>query len=632
MKIIIQFIAFCSFCMTTAQINISDGGIVRVGQNEASFVDSGGTQGNYRSNENYQITICPNSIGNYVQLEFLSFETENLLTDLMTIYNGKNTNGSIIASFGGDLEAIPQELFPVVPWGNYIASTDPSGCITIKFDSDNSISKPGWEAIVNSTPSFGGNNFNRLPPPDNSVCGGAGAFCADAGVLEFENVNEEDGVPNAGSEITDNTCLDQAPRPAWYFVEIGKAGLIEFEIAQTTGPGGTGTGLDVDFVLWGPFSNPSDACIDFTLGDCNKSVEHDCTGTAIDCSYSPEDVETATIPNAQIGEFYMFLITNFDGPAGYITLSQTNDSSLPGNGSTDCCPFEEAVNPSSCNATDGEIQISLLSPNTNYTINYIDPTGTPQSVPATSNASGQIVITGLGVGTYTDIDAGVPGCTPDTIVLSAGAPPSVTNLSSNGPICLGDDAVFTIQGTPGSTVNYTTTSGGAQTTVLNGLGSAIITSVAFTADETIVLNQISFAGCDATLTDTITVTIIPVASADASIRTSPICEGETAIFDIVGTPNATVTYNLGAGNLTTTLDTSGNATVNVPGATSVNEIINLVSVATTTPAVTGNVATASGGQNSVNATDGILLTGSILNIGNSSRINNANQTDRKSVV
>ena len=62
------------------------------------------------------------------------FETENLLTDLMTIYNGKNTNGSIIASFGGNLEAMPQELFPVLPWGNYIASTDPSGCITIKFD------------------------------------------------------------------------------------------------------------------------------------------------------------------------------------------------------------------------------------------------------------------------------------------------------------------------------------------------------------------------------------------------------------------------------------------------------------------------------------------------------------------
>src|SRR5690606_131015 len=64
-------------------------------------------------------------------------------------------------------------------------------------------------------------------------------------------------------------------------------------------------------------------------------------GNIVDCSYDSAHTETMTINNAQSGEIYMVLLTNFNGSAGFIKLIQTN-SGQPGAGSTDCsilCPL-----------------------------------------------------------------------------------------------------------------------------------------------------------------------------------------------------------------------------------------------------------------------------------------------------
>jgi hypothetical protein len=531
MKNILQILAFCCFFMSAAQINISNGGVVTVGENEMSFVDSGGALGNYSNNEAHQITICPDALGNYVQLEFLSFQTESFLTDLMTIYNGKDTNGKIIASFGGDTQAIPQELFAVKPFGYYIASSDASGCITIAFESDANVTASGWEAKVTSTSSFGGNALSNRLLSSSSVCDEAAVFCADAGALEFANVSAADNVADAPQVVVDNSCLASAPNPSWYFIEIQTAGMLEFDIVQTTGPNGTGATLDVDYVVWGPFANQADACIDFTRGDCDG--DHNCTGTAVDCSFSASYIEQATIPNAQAGEFYMFLITNYSDQPGFITLNQTNE----GGGGTNCCPFEEGVNPTGCDATDGEIQISLLEPDTSYTVTYTDPDGNTQTVTINSNASGVGVISGLGEGTYTNIDTGEAGCTSNTIVLSTGTVPEFNSLTSNDPICTGTDAVFTINGTAGATVSYVTSSNGAQIVVLDASGNAVVSVPGVTADETISLNQISLNGCDVVLTDTTaTVVVIP--------------ENTIALNSGAGTDTQTVCIDLALTNIT----------------------------------------------------------------------------------
>src|SRR5690606_18420878 len=58
----------------------------------------------------------------------------------------------------------------------------------------------------------------------------------------------------------------------------------------------------------------------------------------VDCSYSAISVENFSIPNAQAGEIYVVMITNFSNQPGLITLDQLDTST----GSTNCdivCPL-----------------------------------------------------------------------------------------------------------------------------------------------------------------------------------------------------------------------------------------------------------------------------------------------------
>ena len=563
--------------VVNGQINISTGGTVNTCSDV--FVDSGGLGGNYSSNENYEITICPDVAGNFIALDFTTINIEGGAFDFLVLYNGIDTSGGLLGTITEDSACDVTQY----------ASSGAGGCITIVFESDGSFNLSGWEATVTCTTSPGS------PPaaPPNSVCGGSGAFCADAGALEFPNTANADCVPDAPNVVVSNSCLGSAPNPAWYFIEIGVAGDIIIDISQTTGAGGTGTGLDVDYVVWGPFPDVSSACVDFTTGNCVG--DHNCTGTAVDCSYSSNPTETATIPNAQVGEFYMFLITNFDGASGFITLTQTNIGNA-GAGSTDCCPIAQGADPTSCGATDGVISISLLSPNTSYTITYNDPA--PQSVTLTSDPLGVIQITGLSGGTYSNIDTNTPGCSPENIILSSSSGATLTSLGAISPVCSAGNAVFTLVGTPGATVTYDINGGVSSTVLLDATGNGVVTVVGVTVNTVITLSNIAINGCDIALTNTASVVITGSPVITTLTPVTPICSGGSAVFTLVGTSNATVTYEINSGASTTiVLDGSGNGTVTVPGVTT-NTIITL------------NNISLSGCNSSLTNTATVVVTGS----------------------
>jgi gliding motility-associated-like protein len=531
--------------LAQGQINIATGGTVTTCSDV--FVDSGGLLGSYSSSENYEITICPDTAGNYIQLDFTTVNIEGGFDDFLVIYNGSSSSDPILGTINDDA---------ICDITQYTSSAM-NGCLTIVFESDNSFNPSGWEAAVTCTTISGGSST----VPENSICGGSGAFCADAGALEFPNSSDNDCVPNAPSIVVDNSCLGSAPNPAWYFVEIGLAGNIIIDIAQTTGSGGTGTGLDVDYVVWGPFPDVPSACVDFTAGNCTG--DHNCIGTAVDCSYSTDPTETATIPNAQVGEFYMFLITNFDGAPGYITLTQTNLGNA-GAGSTDCCPYLTGINPSTCGASDGVIEIALLTPNTSYTITYNDPV--LQSVTLTSNALGEINITGLSAGTYTNIDTNTPACSPEDITLIDAAAPVLNSLTTTSPICSGTTADFVITGTPNAIVTYTINGGVTSTINLGASGNATISVIGVTANTVIALTNISINSCTTVLTNIATVVVNPIPIFNSVNSNTAVCTGLDAVFTISGSPNATVTYTINGGaTMTLVLDASGNGIVTIIG-------------------------------------------------------------------
>src|SRR5574343_584961 len=420
-----------------------------------TFYDSGGNAGNYAASESFTMTFCPNTPGSYVQFDFTTWNVEGEPWDFMTIYNGTNTSGTIIGTYG--------DTSPVIGGCNamtiYIASSHASGCVTITFVSDSSVQQGGWAATISCTTTAGGDPImGGSTPPANSVCSGSDPFCADAGPLEFPNVSDADCVPDAPAVIVAQTCLSSAPNPAWYYLEIDQAGPLNLQISQTTGPGGTGSTLDVDYALWGPFSSASAACADFTLGDC--TADHTCTGTVVDCSYSISATETATIPNAQVGEVYMVLITNFNGAAGYITMTQTN-AGAGGAGSTDCtivCPVATGTNPS-CGASDGIITIEGLDPSTSYNVTYLDD-GTPVSVTLTSN----------------------------------GTPATLTSITNNSPLCGPANATYNLTGTPNATVTYNINGGASQTVTLNGSGIATVTVTGVTTNTILNATSITSTG------------------------------------------------------------------------------------------------------------------------------------------
>lgn len=153
------------------------------------------------------------------------------------------------------------------------------------------------------------------PANSNSSCALADPFCAGAttNLCNTTNVNSIGGGGIYG-------CLGATPNPAFYFLNIATSGPIDLLITQQTN---TGIGIDVDFVIWGPFASQAAMCAGLSAGNI------------VDCSFSTAAVETANIPGAVAGQWYMFLITNYANLNGVIQIDQTN-SGNPGAGSTNC--------------------------------------------------------------------------------------------------------------------------------------------------------------------------------------------------------------------------------------------------------------------------------------------------------
>ncbi|WP_298238970.1 T9SS type B sorting domain-containing protein [uncultured Algibacter sp.] len=141
---------------------------------------------------------------------------------------------------------------------------------------------------------------------------GSAKLCANAEPLCSSS---EFSYPNTsglnGGELGPNYgCLGGVLNPSWFYFQIEQPGSMTLQIEQSRTLGG-GANLDVDYILYGPFTNPVSPCVS-NLTAANN----------VDCSYANDVVEFANIASTNAGDYFLLLITNISTETGFITVTQ----------------------------------------------------------------------------------------------------------------------------------------------------------------------------------------------------------------------------------------------------------------------------------------------------------------------
>ncbi len=146
-----------------------------------------------------------------------------------------------------------------------------------------------------------------------SVCSLANSLCGALGIPFQNTIN----FPSSGSR----GCLGSTPNPTWFYLPVSNSGSINLMIQQSTNPSFNGNNIDVDYIVYGPFTDP--------ITPCNGQLT---SNNVVSCSYSASAIEYPIIPNAIAGEYYLIMVTNFSNIQGYVRISDLGNSQ----GTIDC--------------------------------------------------------------------------------------------------------------------------------------------------------------------------------------------------------------------------------------------------------------------------------------------------------
>lgn len=155
-----------------------------------------------------------------------------------------------------------------------------------------------------------------------STCASSMSIC---GVNNYANTT---GVISLGAI----GCLSATPNPTYFTLKIAATGPVNLKLTQST-IGSSFPNLDVDYAAWGPFTSQAEACAAIGAG-LAPGIGVPVTITT-GCSFSAAPTETLNIANAQAGQYYIMLITNYSDDPGFITVTQSNVNEV-GAGSIDC--------------------------------------------------------------------------------------------------------------------------------------------------------------------------------------------------------------------------------------------------------------------------------------------------------
>ncbi|MSP84857.1 MAG: hypothetical protein EXR18_03390, partial [Flavobacteriaceae bacterium] len=370
------------------------------------------------------------------------------------------------------------------------------------------------------------------------TCGTALPLCAINPIIIPNNV----GVPTLPNPISPYSttsaivgCLFTAPSPTFYYLQIPTNGNYNFLLEQNTSNAFNGTGIDVDFVAWGPFTSNAAACAGISTANA--------PATGISCSYSAAATENFGVNNAIAGEIYIIMITNFNGRKGFVRITQTAGP-IP----IICCPFGNFTYPKNffCQ-NESNPSPSFVSLATAGTFSAV-PSGL-----AINPVTGLINLAGSTPGSYvvynTIAASGTCPLDVDSWAITITAPPSNANINYSAPsYCKTDTTVQNVTQTGAAGGNYTVSP--AVGLSLNTTTGSFTPSTSTVGTYVVSYNLPQFLGCPGAVSTATVNIILPVPTFNPA---PPICAGGTsAPLPITSLNGITGTWSPAINNTATT--------------------------------------------------------------------------------
>ena len=265
-------------------------------------------------------------------------------------------------------------------------------------------------------------------------------------------------------------------------------------------------------------TNPPSYC----QGDSSFSIASLVTGTDLKWYLASSGGSAQSTPPTQNttnpGTFYYYVSQTINGCESpraevEVVVNATPVISISGNNSI--CPGDSTI----LTAAGG--------------VSYVwSPGGeTTSSIPATQTSDTTYSVTG------TDAN----GCSNSTqITVTVNAEPTASVNAGSSPICSGEDAVFTITGTPGADVTYKLNAGAETNITLSSSGSYSLPITNATLNQEISLLKVTNTNtnCDVTLNITETVIVEPITPMPAVTNPPSYCQGDSS-FSIASSATGT---------------------------------------------------------------------------------------------
>lgn len=480
-----------------------------------TFADPGGT-GNYANNCSVTQSICSGTAGQCVTLQFTAFNLENNF-DYLRIYNGPTSGSPLLATLTGT--TIP---------GNITATT---GCLTLVFTSDGSVTSTGWLANVICAPCGA-----PPPPPPGPVvasdCSGAVNVCTSASfavdpsgsgsVVEFTSGSFSNPSINPGS-ANSGCLLTGEANSTWMVVNIATTGTLEFSFGTDAASSNC-----LDWIMW-PYAGPASCTqiINNTLAPVRCNWNGACEGyTGIATPLPPGGHPTNFEPelNVTCGQQYLICLSNYSSASTTIPLS------FFGTASISCSTFTPiTVN----NATICPGAPATLTATGGLTYSWSPGGMTTASVTVSPAATTTYTVTGNGA-------CGSGTAIATVTVLPAGDPLCITTCTATatntGPYCVGG----TVQLNGGGGGSYSWSGPNGFTSTLQNP-----TVAATAAAAGVYTLTITVATC--TSTATTTVVINPVATANAGPAQSVCAGGTITLAGTIGGGASSATWTAPSG-------------------------------------------------------------------------------------